>query len=264
MPNRRLTRLRRVKQNPAYCFNWGAVVGKSGRARSRAGSVAAVILLSAGLSGCIAAAAPLMPLLGVGMAAASGFETFKVVQLSSGGSVSIEFPGKDGKTIPPAPIPKASRVAVWPGDEGDVHLAERLGAAGLKVSSPATVGAALSADKLPTDLKNMTSEDQHGAFETVCRHTHAELVFASVDEGRSSNTNSFSFSSANITLKARLLVYSCLQKSVVWQDELVAIVNIGGSAPSGHEINVAASDAWADRVLQAMNVASSANKGQKR
>jgi hypothetical protein len=204
------------------------------------------------LSGCLAVAAPLMPVLSLGMAAFSGFETYKTVQLANGGSLSIEFPGKDGKTAPPAPIPKATRIAVWPGDEGDVHFADRLGAAGLQVSSPATVAAALAVEKLPAALKDMTLADQAEAFAAACRRTRAELLFASVSEGTSSNTNSFSFSSANVTLKARLLAFSCAAHGTIWQDEIVLVLVVGGKTPSGHEINVAASDAWADRVLQAM------------
>jgi hypothetical protein len=191
-----------------------------------------------------------------GMAAVSGFEMYKVVQLAGGSKVSIQFPGKDGKTSPPPPLRPAQRIAIWPDNEGEVHLAERLTAAGKQVISPATVSGILTGNKLPTAFKDMTEADVQSAITTVCRHTRAELVLASRDEGTASNTNGFSFSSANVTAKGQLLAYSCPNGALVWQDQIVMVIEVGSNTPAKGEIMKAASDAWADRVLEAMKPAS--------
>ena len=62
--------------------------------RYRLAPIAAVLTIAFGLSGCIAAAVPLMGMVSIGAAAVSGFEMYKVVQLQGGGSIQIEFPGK--------------------------------------------------------------------------------------------------------------------------------------------------------------------------
>jgi hypothetical protein len=67
------------------------------------------LLLSMALSRCIAAAIPLMSVVGVCMGAFSGFAMYKSGQLASGGSVDIEFPGKDGKASPPLPLASVKR-----------------------------------------------------------------------------------------------------------------------------------------------------------
>ena len=229
-------------------------MGQINLLRRRAAPLGMAFVLSLGLYGCIAAVAPLMPLIGAGMAAFSGFEMYKSVQLAGGGSVDIEFPGKDGKTNPPQSIAPVRRVAVWPGDEGDVHFAERLQSSGKfsVVIAPASVSRILSEAKQPADLKQMTEQEQGEAFEAVCHRGRVDLVFGARPLGASTDTNAFSFSRANVTYKADLLGYSCTMKTIVWRDQIALVVNLGGSVPNTGEMNKAASDAWADRVFEAM------------
>jgi hypothetical protein len=185
-----------------------------------------------------------------------GFETYKTVQLSSGGSVQIDFPGKDGKTAPPQPLAPGRRVAVWPGDEGDVDFAQKLQSSGKfeTVVGPASVGRILADAKQPSDLKQMTDQEQSDAFSAVCRSAKVDLVFGSRSLGTSSNTNSFSMSRATVTAKADLLGYSCAQHTIVWRDQIALVMNLGGNSTqsSSSELNQAVADAWADRVFEAM------------
>jgi len=207
------------------------------------------------LSGCIAAAVPLMGVVGVGMGAFSGFEMYKSVQLASGGSVEIEFPGKDGKTSPPQPLAPVRRVAVWPGDEGDVAFAQRLQGSGrfATVVAPASVFQILTDVKGSADLKLMTEEEEGKVFDTLCQRSKVELVLASKSLGASTNDNAFSFSRATVTAKADLLAYSCSQRAIVWRDQIILVMKLGGgSTSSSSELNKAGADAWADRIFSAM------------
>ncbi len=220
----------------------------------RRGRVAAwralpLVLVSALLGGCVA------PIVGIAMGAmVSGFQIYKTVQLANGGSVGIEFPGKDGKTAPVQPLPSFKSVAVWPGDEGDVRFAERLQTSGRfkPVAAPAAVSAILAETKTPSDLRQLTESEQTDAFDRVCRRARVEFIFAAKAEGASENDNAFSLSAANVTYSADLLGYHCGQHQIVWRDKIALVVKVGGSVANTSEMLHASGDAWADRVLQAI------------
>jgi len=210
--------------------------------------------IGASLSGCIAAAVPVMMAASVGVGGLSGFEVFKIVQLSSGGAVHVEFPGKDGKTQPPTPLPPVRKVAVWPEGKGDVMFADRLVATNrLTVAPPATVSAVLAETHTPAVLNQLTEQEKRAAFDMICRRAKTELIFASLPLGTSSDQNSWSFARATITLKYEILAYSCTRHAVVSDDQIAAVIEVGDKTPSGAEINKIMADAWADRVLQAMS-----------
>jgi hypothetical protein len=202
------------------------------------------------LSGCIAAA---LPLAFAGMAA-SGFMAYKTIQLAGGGSLEIEFPGKDGKTVPPQPLPAFRHVAVWPGDEGDVRFAERLQSSARfsSVVAPAAVSAILADTKTAVDLKQLTEQEKGEAFDRVCQRAKVEFIFASTSQGASENSNSFSFQRANITYTADLLGYSCAQHKIAWRDQMALVIDVAGSVSNTAAMNRAGADAWAERVFQAM------------
>jgi len=215
--------------------------------RSRAIGPTAVLISTFFLSGCVAAAIPLV----LAEGGALGFEGFKLFQTGTGGAIRVGFPGKDGKEAPPQPLPNVRRVAVWPHDEGNVRFAEKLAESGkFEVTPPAKVSVILSDAKITADLKTLTEQEQVEAYDTVCRATNADLVFASRALGASAETNAFSFSRGNISSKADLFAYSCSKKSIVWRDQIAMIIEVGDKIPSEGEQAQAAGDAWADRILQ--------------
>lgn len=240
-----------AEQTSLFCSGWGVGVGLS-TGRSRFGAVGLSLCAAFALSGCVAAAIPIMLAATVGATALEGFALYKTVQTSSGGSIKVAFPGKDGKETLPQPLPIIRKVAVWPGDEGDVHFADRLAKSGrFDVIPPSTVSVALANENVTSNLRLLTEDEEIKAFAVACRDTKVEFIFASRSLGASSDTSVFSFSRANVTYKAELLGFSCDQNAIVWRDQIALIVEIGAKIPSDAEINAAASDAWADRILEA-------------
>lgn len=208
-------------------------------------AISAIALLSQGLSGCVAVA--LAPLV-----AGTGLSAYKLVQLESGGSVAVDF-GPDGKSASPQPIAGISRVAVWPGDAGDVRFAQKLGESGrLKVVGPATVAAAQAAH-VSADLNQLTDTERDAAFSAVCRHFGVDLVFAAKSLGTKSSENMFSLDRANVKSSSDLMGYSCARRQIVWRDQMTLTIEIGAShLPSDNELAQVAGDAWAGRVVQAL------------
>jgi len=230
-------------------------MGYAGVRSARFAAPALTVLLAFPLTGCIAAAIPLALATEAAVVGATGFGIYKTVQTASGSSFQVAFPGKDGKPSMPPPLPVARRVAVWPGDEGDVRFADHLARSGrFDVTPPSTVSMMLTNAKIGPSLKLLTEQEQTQAFQTLCKESNADLIFASRDLGQSGDANAFSFSRAKITAKADLFGFSCPKGAIVWRDQIALIMEVGGSLPSSAEMNEAAAQAWADRVLQAPTI----------
>jgi hypothetical protein len=204
--------------------------------------------LAVGLAGCAAITVPLTAAeVGVG-----GFEAFKLVETSTGGSAAVAFAEKDGKVIAPQPLPLVRRVAVWPDNENGVFFTEKLAATKrLEVVTPNRVRAILADAQITTDLNGLTDHERLAAFRLICRHSRAQLVLAARDAGSVTRTNGLSFSRPEKISKSDLLGYSCAQRRLVWRDEMTVIVRIGDKTPSTAVIMRMAGDAWAKRVLEA-------------
>jgi hypothetical protein len=207
-----------------------------------------VLILSLGLSACAVAAIPLTAAeIGVG-----SFEAYKLVKTSEGGSVGVSFPQKDGKEIPPQPLPLAKRVAVWPESESEAHLAERLIASNrFQVTTPGKVRVILANANITYNSKDLTDEEQLAAFTIVCRKARVDLVLAARDQGSVTHSNGLSFSNPERIGKSDLLVFSCAQRTVVWRDEMTLVVEVGDKTPSNAAIAKVGGEAWAERIIQA-------------
>jgi hypothetical protein len=201
-----------------------------------------------GLSACAAAVVPLTAAeIGVG-----GYEAYKLVQTSEGGSVGVSFAKTDGKEAPPKPLPPARHVAIWPGDEHERYLAEQLQKSGqFTVDTPGKVRVILANANISTNIKDLTDAERIGAFSIVCRKTRSDLVLAARDAGSVNHANSLSLSPANRVMTADLMAFSCAQRTVVWRDEMNLKVEIGDKTPSTEAIAKVGGDAWADRIVAA-------------
>lgn len=208
------------------------------------GRVAAVVCAASQLSGCVAAAIPLAAL---AMPAISGFVLYKAYKTVSGGSAEVSFTSKS-----PSPLSPVTRIAVWPGDEGSVRLAEQLASSGKTITSPSAVAGHLAAQGLSTSLQLMTEAERAAAYAAVCRRAQVELVFATMAGGVEVNRNLLSFSGPNHTYRANITAYSCGQQAIVWRDEMSVVVEGEGRQPANSEISQVAAQAWAERILEAM------------
>lgn len=208
---------------------------------------------SIGLSGCLAAAVPVMMAVSAAGVAASGFGLFKTVQTTTGGAVRIGFGSADEKDVPPPdPLPAGRKVAIWPGDEKEVKLAERLSGTGrFDVTSPSAVARTLASRDIPVDFRQLTASEQADGFQQVCRAHQVDLVLAAKDEGTSTSSNFFSFNRANITQTFSLSAYDCRSGQVGWRDRMAVVMEMGGQTPAAGEVATIAGEAWAERLLDA-------------
>jgi hypothetical protein len=207
------------------------------------------MLGAVGLAGCAAIVIPMTAAeIGVG-----GFEAFKMYQTSNGGTVGVAFLDKDGKEIQPQPLSPVRRVAVWPENESQVHLAEKLMASKrFDVVTPGSVRVILLYDvKTSSDINELTEQERHDAFTTVCGKTKADMILVPRDVGSVTKSNALSFSSAKRVDTADLMAFSCERGTIVWRDQMTLVVEVGDKMPPVSDIMKVAGEAWADRVIGA-------------
>ena len=154
------------------------------------------------------------------------------------------------------PLPAAKKISIWPADEGAVLFAQKLSQSGrFEVNSPASISGILANQKISADLKTLTAQEQASAFATVCRETQSDMIFDWHNLGSRGNENFLSLSRANVTYDSELVAFACKQRSIVWTEQIIIVVELGGnSPPSSREINQAAAEATADRVIQAVDL----------
>jgi hypothetical protein len=195
--------------------------------------------VSVNLSGCIVAAVPLIMAAGAGAVAVAGFAVYKTVQTSGGGSLQIGFGSADPKhPAPPPPLPDVNSVAVWPGNQRDETFANALKVAKLTVKPIPGAGA------LPT-----AEADQLAAFAAKCPSLKVDVIFASFELGQTVNSSMMKRSS--VTDKIRIEGYGCRDRKIVWSDAMAIVITAGKEPTPQSEIDTAAGQAWAERVLQA-------------
>ena len=226
------------------CGNSGTVGSSGGRAwRRPIPSWVIVTLAFPLLSGCAAALVPMT----IGMVAVSGFQAYKTIQLTTGGSAKVAF-DTGGSSTPLTP--EVRRVAVWQNGTREIRLTERLLATGrFEVLSPNATAEALRKTGTQPVAGAMTSQEQASFYGAICKATKADLILFAADQGINFNKNMWSLERANNTRVIDLSAFSCKTNSITWTDRMNVKVEVAGSAPPEGEIARVAGDAWADRLL---------------
>ena len=203
------------------------------------------------LNGCVAA----IPLMIATQAAGLGMGVFavtKTVQLSTGGSVEMaigdnEVPGQNERVL--ADI---SKLAVWPGDEGEVLTANKLeqSKAFDLIVTPSKVGRALSEANLDREIGNLTQAEMFQAFQTVCLKTGAEAIVAFKDLGMEGQANAWSFSRPSLDYKGKIFIYALQPNQIIFSSAANLKMHLGGTIPNQQEVREKASEMLADKLIE--------------
>jgi hypothetical protein len=207
------------------------------------------------LTGCVAAALPILALTG----APTAFMGYKTVQLSTGGSASVAFRQNEVPASTRSELAKVERLAIWPGAEGEVEIAGLLEDSGRfrRIFTPAVTGAAQEKLKLPRNVKDMTPREMAAAFEQTCKSMGCDAVVAFKPGDSHSSLNMWSFGRAHSTITSELIIFASAQNAVIHRDTLDLKVEIGGGKiPGSSELIGIAARSAADRIIELTRPAS--------
>ncbi len=214
--------------------------------------ILASLCVCAALSGCVAAAVPIM----YGMSAASlalgGFAIFKTVQLGTGGEVKIELSKNDPQPADRAVIRAARSIAVWPSKGGEGKLSDSLSRhTSLRVIAPGMVRRWVDGKGYERDPSALSASEKVDHSVRLARHLGADLVFlVESPKGVGVDASAWSFSRGQTEQEFTMTLVSRTPERIVWNEKGRLIVELGSESPSVDELSAIAAQAVAERVAE--------------
>jgi hypothetical protein len=202
------------------------------------------------LGGCLPLAA--VPVLVAAQYGAAGFMAYKTVRSSVGGSVSVGF-GEE-KPAPGSEVAMAAikRPAVWPGNEIEVALANKMQSEGVfeELVTPSRTAKAIKELGVDSKITRLTRDESLDAFGKICAGTRADAVIAFQGLGVKSAMNMWSFSNATATHRTRIVIYSRQTGAVVYESVMEVKDEIGGTNTGYAELLRIAGETAAEKIMQ--------------
>jgi uncharacterized protein YgiM (DUF1202 family) len=193
----------------------------------------------AGLSSCMAPA--LMPLLSVASFASAGFDIYKGVQLTTGGSAEMRF--KEAKDSPKISeedkrfLVSVKRTAIYPGTTDQVALAEALAKnKDYDVIGPYSVRKVMSESDRYLDLKEMTNEERIQYASRLCNALKADGLFALTTSEGAVKSHAWSMERGEVAVDFRVELISASRKKIVWYQTGELILKVGANKPAEKEV----------------------------
>nr|VFK59031.1 MAG: hypothetical protein BECKTUN1418D_GA0071000_10949 [Candidatus Kentron sp. TUN] len=118
------------------------------------------------------------------------------------------------------------------------------------VITPLAISKILRKLDIDPEVEKMTQTEKAGAFRKVCGVTKADAIVAFETLGTETDISIFSFSRANTSSKARMILYGCKSNTIVYESMLKVKVNLGSTIPDEYEIEKIAGEAVAEKLIQ--------------
>lgn len=191
----------------------------------------------AGLSGCMAA----LPLLSAVSYAAAGFDLYKGVQLTSGGSAEMRF--KEPKDSPKISeedkkfLSSINRPAVYPGTTDQVALAEALAKnKDYDVIGPYSVRKVmLESDKF-LKLEEMTEDERVGYAVRLCNTLKADGLLVLLTSEGATKMHNWSLDRPEVAVDFTVELISSSRKKVAWSRKGELVLKFGSNKPAEKEV----------------------------
>ncbi len=199
------------------------------------------------LQGCVAA-------LPVALLATSGFQTYKAIQTSTGGSVEVRFQDSAAKGDEQRPVVSIKRLAVWPGGSVNVKLAELLQKNGsYEVTTPNTVKTALEkTNNQSITFDQLTENEKTQLFMQTGKTLGVDGILVYEERGGSSDIKYWSFGRAEATTDFTLRIVSPEIGKVIWVQDGQIVSKVGSKVPPSGEVEQIVASACVEKILIAL------------
>lgn len=208
------------------------------------------------IQGCIAAAPlayyPLATATAAGYAALTGFGIYKVVQLSTGGEFEVRFKDSELSFEQQEALSSFKRLAVYPGSQVSVNLAEALEKSGnYDIIAPYSVQKALPGATKFANTEQMTERERNRHCSKLCRALKADAIFVYSEGGTGYEHNFWSLNQSELTANFEVNLFSSKYKRIIWTQEGQAVLKQGGKFPPQDEMEQIVASAIAEKFLSA-------------
>ena len=186
----------------------------------------------------------------VPMLAITGFGAYKLVQLSTGGEFEVRFKDSELSLEQEKALSSFKRLAVYPGNQVSVKLAEALEKSGnYDIITPYSVQKALPDSAKFADTRQMTEQERNRHCSKLCYILKADAIFVYSEGGISSDQNLWSLKKPELTAKFEVNLFSPKYKRIIWIQEGEGVLKAGGKFPPKDEMEQILASAIAEKFL---------------
>ncbi len=187
------------------------------------------------LKGCVAAA----PIIWGASWVTTGFSAFKLVQLTTGGSVGVNFSEEEKQIseVDKEALSSIKHLAIFPGHTIKVRLAEKLqDTQSLQIITPYQVEQAdMKAVQISHSTYMMESE-KLDEYARIGKLVNADAVLDYVEEMGGYNSNFWSFNRSEISTLFTIKIISVTQQRIIWSQQGEIVAKLGSKHPPQGEI----------------------------
>jgi len=196
------------------------------------------------LSGCVAAAIPLLMATTAVTVGITAWGVTKIVQTSLG-KFEVAFKDDELNAGTQETLQNISRLGIWPSfgkvtveAGGTALLAQKLEKTEkIEIITPYTIDTALKENRMANITEHMTESEKVVVFKKIGEFIKADGIMLVHDEGTSMNQNIFSFKAAEYRRHFSVKVYSVQSGKTIYRTE-VRLVQKGGEANKSPESEI--------------------------
>lgn len=201
------------------------------------------------VQGCVAAL-PLAYSLAAASYAMGGFAVYKSVQMTTGGEAEVRFKKAKLSAEDQKALSSIKRLAIYPGSQKNVKLAEALGKSGkFDIITPYSVQKALPDTATVADIKQMTEQEKRSYALKLCNDLNADGIFIYSEGGHSYDTSYWSLKRSEAIVKFQASVFSVEHDGIIWTQEGEIVLKTGSNMPPQDEVDQIAVSAIAEKFL---------------
>ena len=188
----------------------------------------------------------------VPMLALTGFTAYKLVQVSTGGEVEVRFKDSELSFEQQEALSSFKRLAVYPGSQVSVKLAEALEKSGnYKIITPYSVQKALPDSAKFANTEQMTEKERNRHCSKLCRALKADAIFVYSEGDTVYESKIWSIDRSEFTAKFEVNLFSSKYKRIIWTQKGQAVLKQGGKFPPQDEMEQIVASAIAEKFLSA-------------
>lgn len=202
------------------------------------------------VQGCVAALPIAYPIYVAASYAMGGFVAYKTVQMTTGGEAEVRFKDSKLSAKNQEALSSLKRLAIYPGSQKDVRLAEALGKSGkFDIITPYSVQKALPDTIKFTGIKQMTEQEKRLHALKLCNALNADGIFVYSESGHSYDTSYWSLKRSEAIVKFQANVFSVEHDGIIWTQEGEIVLKTGSNVPPQDEVDQIVVSAIAEKFL---------------
>lgn len=203
------------------------------------------------LQGCFAPA--LLPAISAASMAMGGFQMYKGVQLTTGGTAEIRFADNKVSEEDRKALAEIKSIGIYPGTQDNIMLADAMAEKKrFKIVTPYTIEQALNKKGKYVHFESLAEFEKVEKACQVCKVIGADSILLLRASEGGTTANIYSLKRAEAKAEITAVLYSAVHKRKVWSQDGELVLKVGANSPAEKEVGQLIASAVTDKFMEAM------------